>query len=144
MIIKKILSFAASITNLVIILTIFVFNSNSQGNNIKKFSSDEGVLSIMYHRFNESKYPSTNISMDIFIRHIGLINELNLNFYQPKKFVEEFNSAKESKKILLTVDDGFRSFYDNAWPYLKKNQIPFILFVSTKPVGNNGLSLIHI
>ena len=131
-------SFAASITNLVIILTIFAFNSDAQGNNIKKFSSDEGVLSIMYHRFNESKYPSTNISMDIFIRHIGLIKGSNLNFYHPKKFVEEFNSPKKNKKILLTVDDGFSSFYENAWPYIKKNQIPFILFVSTKPVGNNG------
>ena len=138
MIIKKILSFAASITNLAIILIIFAFSSNAQENNIKKFSSDEGVLSIMYHRFNESKYPSTNISMDVFIHHIGLIKESTLNFYHPKKFLEEFNNAKENKKILLTVDDGFKSFYDNAWPYLKKNQIPFILFVSTKPVGNNG------
>jgi len=138
MIIKKISSFAASITNLVIVLIIFAFSSNAQGNNIKKFSSDEGVLSIMYHRFNESKYPSTNISMDIFIRHIGLIKESNLDFYHPKKFIDEFNLAKESKKILLTVDDGFRSFYDDAWPYLKKNQIPFILFISTKPVGNSG------
>ncbi len=25
-----------------------------------------------------------------------------------------------------------------AWPLLKKNQIPFILFVSTEPVGNKG------
>ena len=138
MIIKKISSFVASITNLVIILTIFAFSSDAQGNNIKKFSSDEGVLSIMYHRFNESKYPSTNISMDFFIRHIGLIRGSNFNFYHPKKFLEEFNNTKKNKKILLTVDDGFRSFYDNAWPYLKKNQIPFILFVSTKPVGNNG------
>ena len=45
---------------------------------------------------------------------------------------------QKKKKILLTVDDAFQSFYDNAWPYLKKNQIPFVLFVSTKPVGNNG------
>ena len=92
----------------------------------------------MYHRFNETRYPSTNISMDIFIRHIGIIEESNLDFYHPKKFVEEFNNAKKNKKILLTVDDGFKSFYDNAWPYLKKNQIPFILFVSTEPVGNIG------
>ena len=92
----------------------------------------------MYHRFNESKYPSTNISMDIFKLHIEIIEESNLNFYHPKKFVEEFNNAKKNKKILLTIDDGFKSFYDNAWPYLKRNQIPFILFVSTEPVGNSG------
>ena len=28
------------------------------------------------------------------------------------------------------------SFYQNAWPILKKNKIPFILFVSTREVGS--------
>ena len=42
------------------------------------------------------------------------------------------------KKILITIDDAFTSFYDNAWPLLKKNKIPFILFISTEPVGKNG------
>ena len=44
-------------------------------------------------------------------------------------------SNKEERKILLTIDDGFLSFYENAWPILKKNKIPFILFVSTREVG---------
>ena len=39
---------------------------------------------------------------------------------------------------MITIDDGFQSFYQEAWPYLKKNNIPFILFVSTEPVGRNG------
>jgi len=114
------------------------FNSNAQENNIKYFSNDEGVLSIMYHRFNEFKYPSTNISMDIFKKHVELILDANLTFYHPKDFENEFDIPKKEKKILLTVDDAFQSFYDNAWPYLKKNQIPFVLFVSTEPVGNKG------
>ena len=114
------------------------FSSNAQENNVKYFSNDEGVLSIMYHRFNEFKYPSTNISMDVFKKHVELIFDANLSFYHPKKFEDEFNLPKKEKKILLTVDDAFQSFYDNAWPYLKKNQIPFVLFVSTEPVGNNG------
>jgi peptidoglycan/xylan/chitin deacetylase (PgdA/CDA1 family) len=42
------------------------------------------------------------------------------------------------KKILLTIDDAFESFYLEAWPYLKKNRIPFILFISTEPVGKKG------
>ena len=138
MIIKKILSFAASIINLFIFLIILTFNSNAQENNISYFSNDEGVLSIMYHRFNEFKYPSTNISMDIFKKHVKLILDANLTFYHPKDFENEFDIPKKEKKILLTVDDAFQSFYDNAWPYLKKNQIPFVLFVSTEPVGNNG------
>ena len=92
----------------------------------------------MYHRFNEFKYPSTNISMDVFINHIKIIDDSNFSFYHPKKFLEEFDISKKDKKILLTIDDGFKSFYDNAWPYLKEKKIPFILFVSTEPVGNNG------
>ncbi len=114
------------------------FNSNAQENNVRYFSNDEGVLSIMYHRFDEFKYPSTNISMDVFKEHVDLILDANLTFYHPKDFVNDFDVPKKEKKILLTVDDAFQSFYDNAWPYLKKNQIPFILFVSTEPVGNNG------
>jgi len=114
------------------------FNSNAQENNVKYFSNDEGVLSIMYHRFNEFKYPSTNISMDVFKSHVELILDSDYKFYHPKDFENEFNIPKKEKKILLTVDDAFQSFYDNAWPYLKKNQIPFVLFVSTEPVGNNG------
>ena len=138
MIIKKILSFAASIINFFIFLIILTFNSNAQENNDRFFSNDEGVLSIMYHRFNEFKYPSTNISMDIFKKHVDLILDANLTFYHPKDFVDEFDIPKKEKKILLTIDDAFQSFYDNAWPYLKKNKIPFVLFVSTEPVGNNG------
>ena len=30
------------------------------------------------------------------------------------------------------------SFYENAWPILKKKEIPFILFVSTREVGKFG------
>ena len=39
------------------------------------------------------------------------------------------------RKILLTIDDGFLSFYENAWPILKAKKIPFILFVSTREIG---------
>ncbi len=76
--------------------------------------------------------------MDIFKEHVDLILDANLTFYHPKDFVNEFDVPKKEKKILLTVDDAFQSFYNNAWPYLKKNKIPFVLFVSTEPVGNNG------
>ena len=92
----------------------------------------------MYHRFNENKYPSTNIKMEIFDEHMKVIKKLNYEFYNAITFVKEFDKIKDKKKILITIDDGFRSFYDEAWPYLKKNKIPFILFVSTEPVGNNG------
>ena len=92
----------------------------------------------MYHRFEENKYPSTNIRMDIFKQQVDIIYKYNLDFYNPINFEGEFNVPKIKKKILLTIDDGFSSFYNNAWPYLKEKKIPFILFVSTETVGKHG------
>jgi len=123
---------------LLIIILIFSINSKADENNIKYYSNDPGILSLMYHRFDEKKYPSTNIQMDVFKKQIQIIRNLNYNFYNPGDLKKNFNIPKERKKILLTVDDAFSSFYEVAWPYLKNNKIPFILFVSTKTVGGEG------
>ena len=116
----------------------FSINSNAEDNNSKQYSKDEGVVSIMYHRFNEYKYPSTNIQIDIFKEHLKLIKDSKFNFVHPKDFEKNFNLPKKNKEILLTIDDGFESFYNEAWPILQKEKIPFILFISTEPVGKNG------
>ena len=92
----------------------------------------------MYHRFEENKYPSTNIRMNDFIEHLEMIKKNNIKFINPINFEKELNNNKKQRKLLLTIDDGYRSFYDNAWPVLKKSKIPFILFVSTREVGKIG------
>ena len=137
MCVKKILSFAASTIKLLIIINL-ISNSNAEENNIKYYSEDKGILSLMYHRFDEHKYPSTNIQMDVFIEQIKLIEDLNYKFFDPGNLEVEYNQPKKEKKILITIDDAFSSFYNSAWPYLKKKKIPFILFVSTEAVGKNG------
>ncbi len=92
----------------------------------------------MYHRFNENKYPSTNIKMEVFKQHMKIIKDQNYKFMDPKFLIDEFSKPKDIKEILITIDDGFKSFYNEAWPYLKQNKIPFILFISTEPVGKKG------
>ena len=90
----------------------------------------------MYHRFNESKYPSTNIQMDVFKEHISIIESQGIKFIHPKNFETSLSQNKNERKILLTIDDGLLSFYENAWPVLKEKKIPFILFVNTREVGS--------
>ena len=89
----------------------------------------------MYHRFNESKYPSTNIKMDIFMKQLEIIENEGIKFIHPKNFETSLSQKKNERKILFTVDDGLLSFYENAWPVLKEKKIPFILFVNTREVG---------
>ena len=136
--VKKILSLAASTIRLFIIIILFITNCKAEEDNIKYYSDDMGILSLMYHRFNESKYPATNIQMDIFKEQIKIIKTLKYNFYNPKDLEKNFHIKKIEKKILITIDDAFFSFYNIAWPFLKKEKIPFILFVSTEAVGKNG------
>ena len=76
--------------------------------------------------------------MEIFNDQMEIIQNSGYNFYNPNKFKENFNIPKQQKKILITIDDAFQSFYLEAWPYLKKNRIPFILFISTEPLGKKG------
>ena len=89
----------------------------------------------MYHRFEENKYPSTNIKINDFKEHLKIVEENNIKFINPKDFENELKNNKLQRKILLTIDDGFSSFYENAWPILKEKKIPFILFVSTREIG---------
>ena len=99
---------------------------------------DKGIIVLMYHRFEENKYPSTNIKIADFIKQIDLIKKNNFKFVNANNFINVLLNQKSEKKILLTIDDGFKSFYDHAWPILNKNEIPFILFVNTREVGSYG------
>ena len=97
---------------------------------------DFGLISIMYHRFNENKYPSTNIQIDVFNEQLKIIEKEKIRFIHPENFERSLSDNKGERKILLTIDDGLLSFYQNAWPILKEKKIPFILFVNTREVGS--------
>jgi predicted small secreted protein len=96
--IKNIFSFAASIISLVILILFLSLNSKADINNIKYYSKDEGILSLMYHRFDENKYPSTNIQMEVFVKQIEMIKNSNYEFYDIQKFIDNFNEPKKEKK----------------------------------------------
>ena len=90
----------------------------------------------MYHRFDENKYPSTNIQLDVFKEQIKVIENEGIKFIHPDNFKDILSQKKKERKILLTIDDGLLSFYKNAWPILEEKKIPFILFVNTREVGS--------
>ncbi len=90
----------------------------------------------MYHRFDEKKYPSTNIQLDVFKEQLKIIENQGIRFVHPKNFKEDLSKNKKERKVLLTIDDGLLSFYENAWPILREKKIPFILFVNTREVGS--------
>ena len=70
--------------------------SNTGANNVEDF----GLISLMYHRFEENKYPSTNIRNEIFIEQLKLIKEEKIEFITFDKFEEI------TKYFTPTIDNG--------------------------------------
>tara|TARA_B100001029_G_scaffold179193_1_gene187880 strand:+ start:322 stop:1371 length:1050 start_codon:yes stop_codon:yes gene_type:complete len=122
---------------IIVLFIVFLFTVNNSYSKAKS-TEDYGILSIMYHRFEENKYPSTNIKIKDFKSHINFIEENKYKFISHKQFQTSINQKNLEKKILLTIDDGFSSFYKNAWPILKEKKIPFIIFINTETVGSKG------
>ena len=81
----------------------------------------------MYHRFEESKYPSTNIQLEVFKKQLEVIENEGIKFVHPRNFQQSLSKNKENRKILFTVDDGLLSFYKNAWPILKEKDTFYII-----------------
>jgi len=121
-----------------VLILLLLSISKSFGTDLNNLNTDNGIITLMYHRFNENKYPSTNIKNEIFLEHLKEIKKLKIEFITSKQFSNIISNKIDKNYILLTIDDAFVSFYKNAWPVLKDRKIPFILFVSTQEIGNNG------
>ena len=116
-------------------IAILAFQNNLYSASGTQNIDDYGLISIMYHRFNESKYPSTNIELSIFKKQLQIIENEGIRFVHPKKFRENLTENKGERKVLLTIDDGLLSFYQNAWPILKKKENTFYLICKYKRSG---------
>ena len=88
-----------SLIILAIIIT-FEFNQSKLLASSNYNFDDFGIISIMYHRFNENKYPSTNIQLDIFKKQIEIIENSEIEFVHPKNFEKSLSDLKDKRKIL--------------------------------------------
>ena len=60
---------------------------------------DYGLISIMYHRFGESKYPSTNIGVKEFKKHLEMIEKEGIKFIDPRNFEAELKKMLKKEKF---------------------------------------------
>ncbi len=91
---------------------------------------------IMHPRFGETKYPSTNVTLEQFEAHL---DELKSSKYKVMALTEILAALAEGKPLPdravgLSIDDAFLSLYAEGWPRLKAAGFPFTLFVATDPV----------
>ena len=102
-------------------------------------AADSAVI-IMYHRFGENHFPSTNIRIEQLEKHIEELTIGPYNVMPVPQIVSRIKNgeALPTKTVGITVDDGFRSIYTEAWPRFRKARLPFTVFVATDPIDNNN------
>jgi len=101
--------------------------------------ADEATIFI-YHRFADPRYPSTNVTAEIFAAQLDVLARGDY-VVLPLGKVVDLLAAKETlpeKCVVLTVDDAFSSFAETGLPLLEKHGFPVTLFVNTGSVGRPG------
>ncbi|ORJ63554.1 polysaccharide deacetylase family protein [Geothermobacter hydrogeniphilus] len=103
--------------------------------------ADAGRANIfIYHRFGESRYPSTNISLEDFAAQLDILQREKVPVLPLSEVVGRLRDGRELPEhcAVLTVDDGYRSFLTGAMPLLRRYNFPVTLFVNTDAVGGRN------
>ena len=118
----------------------FCLISSFFGLNLNAFAQETKMVNhasvIMYHRFNEQRYPSTNTTLDQLDEHIAYLQEGGFNVMSLPDIVYRFQSGQlvPDKTVAITIDDAYLSVFEHGWPRFEKAGFPFTLFIATDPI----------
>jgi peptidoglycan/xylan/chitin deacetylase (PgdA/CDA1 family) len=103
---------------------------------IALFPQKNEVVSLVYHRFGDDRFPSTNISLTTFEEQLRYLKEAGFQSITFSTAIERLsNHTVDGKSVAITVDDGYLSFFENGLPLLRKYGFTATLFVNTSTVG---------
>lgn len=87
---------------------------------------------VTYHEIGDKKtsdFPSIYVSLKTFQRQIKWFKDCGFEFISLSQYCELFTDRQSKKKcVVLTFDDGYEGFYQNAFPVLQKYQCRATVF----------------
>ncbi len=92
-----------------------------------------------YHQFDRrgNKYST---SSSVFSQHLDLIAKRGWEVISLERLVNFLEGGPDipMKSVVLTVDDGYRSVYQSAWPILRRRELPWTFFIYTDFISVGG------
>ena len=87
------------------------------------YFTDSGYSkAIFYHDIHKKrKFTEMSTSIEQFKNHINLIRDLKFNLVP--------SIVNQYKEVEISFDDGYVNSFNLAYPFLKKNSIPFSIFI---------------
>lgn len=85
----------------------------------------------VYHRFADSKHASTNTSLNVLEKQFKYFKDNGYEIISLNRLSQALEKKEQIKDkwVVLTIDDSYKSFYDNGLALFKKYHYPFTLFV---------------
>ena len=94
------------------------------------YAADYAVI-LMYHRFGENDYPSTNIRLEQFDAHLKTLASSDYNVMALADIIDRLQDGQPlpERTVAITIDDAYLSVYTEAWPRLQAYGFPATVFV---------------
>ncbi|MBA3608018.1 MAG: polysaccharide deacetylase family protein, partial [Chthoniobacterales bacterium] len=95
------------------------------------------VVVFGYHRFeNKVRRPDTEITPEAFEAQMKELQDKKIPVIPMQDFLawKRGEKAIPSRAAIITIDDGWKTTYEVAWPILKKFNYPFTLFIYTQGI----------
>jgi peptidoglycan/xylan/chitin deacetylase (PgdA/CDA1 family) len=102
-----------------------------------KIDQNAQVVVFGYHRFEKKvRRPDTEITPEAFEAQMQKLQDAKIPVIGMQDFLAWKRGEKSipPKAAIITIDDGYKSGYEVAWPILKKFNYPLTLFIYTEGV----------
>jgi len=110
------------------------------------FAEDPVINVLCYHRFKESKSVKDiySITPELFTKHMQFLKDNGYNVVPMSQYVDYIDGKGKmpEKAVVITMDDGYKSVYEIAYPILKKFGYTGVSYVyeSFFPGGKNAIT----
>lgn len=95
-------------------------------------------LVLAYHRIGRPGDRFYHVDVDVFRQQMQWL-QANCRIIGPADLRASSANRNGRPHVLITFDDGYRDYYELAYPILKELNIPAINFLSTKYTDEGGL-----
>ncbi len=98
------------------------------------------AIVLCYHRFEDKPHDDLAIAPAEFEQQMQTLKDKGFSVIPMQDLIAWRHGDKDipAKSCVITIDDGYRSGYDVAWPILKKYSYPFTMFVYIQYIGSGG------
>jgi peptidoglycan/xylan/chitin deacetylase (PgdA/CDA1 family) len=98
---------------------------------------------LTYHRFSDDCPSPLCMPTAVFKQQMRYLKENGYHALTPEELLAflEYRQPLPKQSVLITIDDGYRSVYDIAYPILRANGFTAILFIYTELIDVAPIAL---